>query len=314
MPYSIAFCGTPNFAVPALESLIEDSDFNIELVLTQPDRPSGRGKKLKPSPVKVFAQEHSLEVITPEKVSEESILNLIKEKKLDAAVVVAYGQILPQTFLDSFQKGCVNIHSSLLPRWRGAAPMQRALMEGDEVTGVSLQKIVKKLDAGDIIGERVFPLTQEMGAKELYDQLSHLGAELIVNEFKQFLEDKIDLKVQDESQVTYAKKIMKEEGLIDWSLSALQIHNKIRGLNMGGPFGYSQFREKQIKLHSSRPYEEDHSSQPGDVVEVRKDSFFVACGEGLLELYQVQPESKAKMLAGDFIRGYHLQKGDRFGE
>lgn len=293
---------------------MQDSDFEVKVVFTQPDRQAGRGKKLKPSPVKLCAQKYDLSVLTPEKISEEEWLTQIESMNLDLAVVVAYGQILPDRFLNAFNKACVNIHSSLLPRWRGAAPMQRAIMNGDEITGVSLQKIVKKLDAGDIIGETSFSIPIDMGTNVLYEKLSHMGAELLSHKLKDFIEDRVSLKAQDESLVTYAHKIKKEEGLVDWSLSAQEIHNKIRGLNMGGPFAYTSFQGKQLKLHKSLPIELGANHRPGSVMTVKKDSFEVSCGSQRLEVFEVQPESKARMKAGDFIRGYHLKEGDCFGE
>ena len=179
MAYNIIFCGTPEFAVPSLKSLHKDPRFNILRVYTQPDSPSGRGKKLQASPIKKVALELGLDVHTPEKISTTEIINELKDLSIDGGVVVAYGQILSQSFLEALPKGCVNIHSSLLPRWRGAAPMQRALMAGDEQTGVSLQKVVKKLDAGAIIAEEKIEVPLSLGAIELYETLSEKGAQLL---------------------------------------------------------------------------------------------------------------------------------------
>ncbi len=312
MTYKIAFLGTPLFAVPSLAALQGNSNFEISKVYTQPDRPSGRGKKLKPSPIKIAAQDFSLPVETPEKISQPEVIDFIKSEKIDIGVVVAYGQLLSEDFLKAFRYGCVNVHSSLLPRWRGAAPMQRALMAGDAVTGVSLQKVVKKLDAGDVIAESHLKITLDLGATSLYATLSQQGAKLLVENLKPFMEGRLDPIPQDESAVTYAKKISKEEGLVDWKKSALEIHNKIRGLDMGGPFAFSHFKNKTLKLHKSTPIEGDHQAQPGMIVDVKKESFLVACGQGELELHVVQPESKAKMKAADFIRGYHIKEGDCF--
>ncbi len=300
------------FAVPALAALQTSPEFEVLKVFTQPDRPSGRGNKLKPSPIKMAAQDFSLPVETPEKISTPAIIESIRLEKFDVGVVVAYGQILSQDFLDAFTYGCVNVHSSLLPRWRGAAPMQRALMAGDEVTGVSLQRVVKKLDAGDVIAEIQMPLPIEIGATQLYAGLSQKGAQLLTRNLGAYIKGVIKPVPQDESQVTYAKKILKEEGLVDWNQSSFAIHNRIRGLDMGGPFAYTHFNQKTLKLHKSLPLEGQHQAQPGMVVDVKKESFIVACGEGELELFIVQPESKARMNSADFIRGYHLKEGDRF--
>lgn len=300
------------FAVPTLAALQGSPDFEVKKVYTQPDRPAGRGKKLKPSPVKVAAQDFGLEVATPEKISVPEIIEDINNQNFDLAVVVAYGQILSQEFLDAFKFGCVNIHSSLLPRWRGAAPMQRAIMAGDKTTGVSLQKIVKKLDAGDVIAEAKIDLPIDMGTQVLYTTLSQMGAQLVTSDLPRFLAGDQPAKPQDESKVTYAKKIEKSEAFVDWNLSAEQVHNKIRGLDMGGPFAATHFNGKILKLHQSLPNTNDHQARPGMVVDCGVASFTVACGEGELELFVVQPESKARMKASDFMRGYHLKEGDRF--
>ncbi len=312
MAYNIIFCGTPDFAVPSLKSLHNDPRFNIVRVYTQPDRPSGRGKKLQASPVKKVALELGLEVHTPEKISTTETIDELKKLSIDGGVVVAYGQILSKSFLEALPKGCVNIHSSLLPRWRGAAPMQRALMAGDKETGVSLQKVVKKLDAGDIIAEERMALPLFMGAIELYETLSLKGARLLTENLQAYYEGQKELAAQDESKITYAKKIEKQEGKIDWKNEAMDIHNKIRGLEMGGPNASSQFRGKNLKIHKSQWIEVETNSDPGVVVNVEKESFDVACGKNAVRLLMVQPESKAKMSAADYIRGYQVKKGDQF--
>ena len=310
MAYKVIFCGTPEFAVPSLKALQGDPEFIMDLVLSQPDRPSGRGKHLKASPVKKTAQALGVEVWTPEKVKDEECLEKLAARQADLAVVVAYGQILPQKFLDMFPKGCVNIHSSLLPRWRGAAPMQRAIMAGDKESGVSLQVIVPALDAGDVIGERKVQIPESMGAMELYLQLKSMGCELLKKELKEFLLGERKAQPQKAEDVTLAPKIQKSEALVDWKQSAENIHNKVRGLNMGGPFAMAQFRGKQIKLHKTKVVSETSDQKVGHVSCVEKNFFRVQCGEGQVELSEVQPESKAKMNVADFIRGYQPQVGE----
>jgi len=312
MAYKIAFCGTPEFAVPALAALQNHPEFEVVKVFSQPDRPSGRGKKLKPSPVKMAAEGFSIPVETPERVSTSEIVDEIKGGEYDLGVVVAYGQILSQDFLDAFKHGCVNVHSSLLPRWRGAAPMQRALMAGDQETGVSLQKVVKKLDAGDVIAEHKLSVPIEMGAMELYTTLSKLGAILLTENLIPFMNNQIELRPQNEADVTHAGKIMKDEGLINWDLENQIIHNKIRGLDMGGPFAFTNFKSKTLKIHKSLPLEGERRAEPGVIVEVGSESFKVACRKGELEIFMVQPESKARMKSADFIRGYHVKEGEHF--
>lgn len=313
MSYRILFCGTPEFAIPSLAAVSAHSSCEVVRVYSQPDRPSGRGQKLQPSPVKIKAQELGLEVRTPEKIVTDEELKDIKSLGCDLAVVVAYGQILSQDFLNLFPHGAVNIHSSLLPRWRGAAPMQRAIMEGDSETGVSLQRVVRKLDAGDVIAEKKIQLTINMGARELHDRLSVLGAELLVETLPAYLTGQIDLKVQNHDQVTYAKKIEKAEAFIDWQQSAFRIHNKIRGLNLGGPFATARFRNQTIKIHQSLFVADGaHQGHPGEVIDLSPTSIRVACGLDAIEILRVQPENKAAMSAADFLRGYRLSKGERF--
>lgn len=295
--------------MPSLKNLVTDPDFEVVSVLSQPDRPAGRGKKLSPSPVKICAQELGIFVQTPESVKE--IIPELKEQALDLAVVVAYGQILPKSFLESFSLGAFNIHSSRLPRWRGAAPMQRALMAGDKISGVSLQKIVPKLDAGDVVAEKSLEIPIAMGFVELHDQLSQMGAQLLIEDLKAFLKGDRQAQPQDESQVTYAKKIEKTEANIDWGQAAVDIHNLIRALNGGGPFAQTRFRNKSLKIHKSLPLQ--GSGNPGEVLELGNDFLTVGCGQGALKVLMVQPESKAKMAAADFLRGYQLKIGEQLG-
>jgi len=219
----IAFLGTPEFARFQLESLINDEHFEVVGVISQPDRPSGRKMKLKPSPVKVLAEEHNIPVLTPEKVKD--VLDEIKTWKAEAAIVVAFGQILTQSFLDIFPLRVVNIHGSILPRWRGAAPIQRAIMSGDTDTGVSLQIMIKKLDAGDVLGIREIKISDAVDAVDLHDQMKVLGADLLHIEFMDYLRGHLVGQPQDEKLVTYATKLEKSEGEINWLLSHRVLFN-----------------------------------------------------------------------------------------
>lgn len=299
----VVFLGTPEFAVPSLEALIEDEHFEVVGVVSQPDRPAGRKRKLTPSPVKVFAESKGLEVLSPEAVKEEDILAKIRDYKADAAVVVAFGQILTQDFLDIFPFGAVNIHSSILPRWRGAAPMQRALMEGDCESGVSLQKIVLKLDAGDVLGTRKVELDDKINAIELHDQLKVLACDLLKVDFMDYVRGNLGGTPQDETQVTYAKKIEKSEAVIDWGKPAQEIHNQIRGLAMG-PQPWAILSGMKLKFHRSAVVNEQGS--PGDILKKTDGEFIIACGEKALQILEIQPESKAKMDIKAFLRGYKV--------
>jgi methionyl-tRNA formyltransferase len=317
MAHRLLFCGTPEFAVPSLEALAKTSQ--IVHVLSQPDRPAGRGQKLQASPVKKKALELGLPVTTPENINEVPNIEFLRTLQLDAIVVVAYGQILKQPFLDLCPQKCVNLHGSCLPRWRGAAPIQRALMAGDRESGVSLQVIVKKLDAGPVIGERRIPLDRDINAIELHQRLQTLGVELFEKEFISFLNGKQTPIVQDEAHVTYAEKIQKSEARIDWSWPAEKIHNLVRGLALG-PSAVSRFLDQDYKIHKTRvvgaDMEKSHrapsKTKPGTVVSVASDHFTVACGEGVLEVWQLQPDSKKRLSAEEFLRGFSLPQGGVF--
>ena len=309
----VCFLGTPEFAVTSLKALLEDDHFEVVGVVTQPGRPAGRKLQLTPSPVKVLALEHHLKVLTPESLKNSPEMNEeIKSWGAEVGVVVAFGQILTQAFLDSFPFGCVNVHGSILPRWRGAAPIQRAIEAGDAETGVTLQKMVKKLDAGDIIGIRKVTIHPEMTAMELHDQLAVLGADLLRVELMDYVRGNLAPIPQDESQVTVARKIDKLESEVDWNASAKAIDGKIRGF-VYGPGTYTILQGKKLKLHKATPVSEPTKAAPGTIVAVNPDHISVATGEGILKLYEVQPESRNRMKVADFLKGHDLKPGDKIG-
>ncbi|OFZ31345.1 MAG: methionyl-tRNA formyltransferase [Bdellovibrionales bacterium RIFCSPHIGHO2_01_FULL_40_29] len=308
----VCFLGTPEFAALHLAALLSDSRFSVVGVVTQPDRPAGRKMQLTPSAVKVLAVEKSLPLLTPENLRKEpEAFKIIQSWNADIAVVVAFGQILSQDFLDSFKLGAVNVHGSLLPRWRGAAPIQRSIEAGDSETGVSLQKMVKKLDAGPVIGERHIKLDQEITAVQLYDQLAVLGCELLKTDLVDYCDGKKELLPQDETQVTLAAKIEKEESLIDWSLSAQKIHDKIRAFTMG-PGTYCLFQGKRLKIHKTKVIKSELKSPAGSIQKIDSDGLVIQTGSGQLALLEVQPESKSKLAIGDFLKSHQLHKGDLF--
>lgn len=304
------FLGTPEFARAQLEFLSRDEHYEIVGVVTQPDRPAGRHMHLQPSPVKKFALEKGYPVLTPEKMTPE-VIEQIASWKAEVAIVVAFGQILPQAFLDLFPKKAVNIHASLLPRWRGAAPIQRAIMAGDKETGVALQVIVKKLDAGDVIGSYSLPITDETDALKLMADMVPLGQKLLHVDLMDYLRGNISPRMQDESAVTYAHKIEKSEARLDLTLSARELFNRIRGLVMG-PGSYIMRGGKILKLHKVKLLEAAKVSKPGVVTEIGDDHFVVSCGAGALALYEVQPESSKRMSAKDYMLGHPLKVGDSF--
>lgn len=308
----VCFLGTPEFAATHLKSMLADDHYQIVGIVTQPDRPAGRNLKLTPSPVKVLALENNLEVITPEKLStDEEALKKIKQWNAEIAVVVAFGQILKQHVLDLFPLGAVNVHGSLLPKWRGAAPIQRSLEAGDTVTGVALQKMVLKLDAGAVIGERKLQLDERINSIELYEKLAQLGCELINVELMDYVKGHLVPVEQNESLVTIAKKITKEESKINWHDSALKIHNKIRGFAIG-PGTFAFFQNKRVKFHKTFYKAGAPRGNAGEVVQVNMQNFFIMTGDGLLEVIELQPESKPKISAEQFIKQVSLKTGDRF--
>lgn len=322
--HRIAFLGTPEFASAHLAALIEDPHFEVVGVVTQPDRAKGRHMHLTPSPVKELALQNKIPVITPESIKVESVLLEIASWKAEAAIVVAYGQIVPQKFLDLFPLKVVNVHASLLPRWRGAAPIQRAIEAGDKISGVSLQVMKRKLDAGDVIGSYSLPLNSQIDSFELHDALIPLGIKLLHVDFMDYLRGNLIPTPQDETLVTYAHKIEKEEAVIDWSRSAVQIHNHVRAMVMG-PGSVTTFEQrdvttgavvgrKKIKFIETEPIVglSNPIDTRGCVSEVDKDFFTVMCGHGLLRVQTVQPESRSKMSVKDFLLGHKLQEGDHF--
>lgn len=310
----VCFMGTPQFAVTCLQSLLEHSDFEVVGVVTQPDRPAGRKLQLTPSAVKVLALEKNKPIVTPESLKVESEhWQVIRSWNADVAVVVAFGQILTESFMSLFPYGCVNVHASLLPHWRGAAPIQRAIEAGDQVTGVALQKMVKKLDAGDVIGLRKCEIGKNQNALELHDVLAQLGAETLTTDLVNYVRGQVQLTVQDETKVTYAKKIENNEAVIDWKLPAKIIHRKVRAFVLG-PGTYTVYQNKKIKIHRCEVLEQKTINRPGVIEQVNLESIDIACGEQILRVFELQPESRQRMLVSDFLKGHQLKKGDIFGE
>lgn len=307
------FLGTPDIARHCLEAMIKDPHFEIVGVVTQPDRPAGRKLQLQPSAVKELVLPLGIPILSPENINTPEVMEQIAVLKAEVAVVVAFGQILRQAFLDLFPGKVVNVHASILPHLRGAAPIQRALMNGNAETGVCLQVMVRKLDAGAVLGVRRFALTPEMNAFDSYAQCRELGAKLLEVDLMDYLRGNLTPVPQDESKVTYAAKIEKSESEIDWSWPAVKIHNLVRGLAMG-PVAQTRRAGKILKIHRTRLGGEAKSSlRPGQVAAVTEKSLIVQCGQGSLELLEVQPESRAKMPIQEYLRGYPARPGDPIG-
>lgn len=304
--FRVCFLGTPEFAVHSLKALLDDEHYQVVGVVTQPDRPAGRKMVLTPSPVKKFALEHNLPVISPEKVSREENLEIIRKWGAEVAVVVAFGQILSVPFMQLFKFGAVNVHGSLLPKWRGAAPIQRSVEAGETETGVALQVLVKELDAGDVLGVRKVQVDEDKTAMELHDELAVLGADLLHVELMDYLRGNLTPVPQDASQVTYAKKLDKAESLLDWTWSAKALHNKVRAFTMG-PGTYTLRDGKRLKIVKTKLHSNVKSSAaPGTIVGSDETGLLVQTGDGVLTVLEVQPESKAKMSAREYLSGASL--------
>ncbi|MFP5519856.1 MAG: methionyl-tRNA formyltransferase [Bdellovibrionia bacterium] len=309
----IAFLGTPEYAAICLKALLADEHYEVVGVVTQPDRPAGRKLVLTPSPVKQVAMAHGLKVISPESLKNSPVLvDEVRSWGADVGVVVAFGQILTEDFMGMFPFGCVNIHASLLPRWRGAAPIQRAIEAGDSETGVALQKMVKKLDAGKVLGVRKVAITPSLNSLQLHDILAALSCELLHVELMDYLRGNLAGIEQDESQVTYAKKIEKIESALDWNLPAEVLDRKIRALAWG-PGTFTVWQTKKIKIHQALVLAEKKASPPGTVMRLTEEGLDVATGNGVLRILELQPESRNRMKVADFIKGQTLKEGDVLG-
>jgi methionyl-tRNA formyltransferase len=306
----IIFAGTPEFAVPALAALI-DAGHDIVMVLTQPDRPAGRGMKLKASPVKLLAEQHALHVFQPDSLKDQAAQNRIAAAKADVMIVAAYGLIIPTVVLGMPRYGCYNIHASLLPRWRGAAPIHRAILAGDRETGVTIMEVVPALDAGAMISKGVVPITETDTTQSLHDALSKQGADLMVAAMAELHETgHLAATPQDEALVTYAHKLEKAEAAMDWHKSAVELSRQVRAFN---PFPVAQSILKDEVCRIWMAVAQSGNAQPGEVVSVQ-DGILVGTGDGLLLITELQAPGGKRLDAQAFIQGHHLKVGDHFGE
>jgi len=303
----IIYAGTPEFAVPALQGLI-DAGHEIVMVLTQPDRPAGRGMQLKASPVKQLALQHGLRVFQPESLKPAEVQAELAAAQADVMIVAAYGLIIPTAVLNLPSKGCYNIHGSLLPRWRGAAPIHRAILAGDAETGVTIMEVVPKLDAGNMISKWAVAITEADTTQSLHDAISREGARLMV-EAMQTLQTTGQLasEVQDESLVTYAHKLEKSESAIDWTQPAQQLSRQVRAFNPF-PVATAKFKEQVCKIWFAQAA--NGQGQPGRVLETQP--LRVACGEGVLDIHELQMPGGKRQTAQQFVQGQHVQVGDQF--
>lgn len=294
----IVFAGTPDFAVPTLQALL-DSPNQVCAVYTQPDRPSGRGRKLTASPVKELATSHNIPVYQPENFKQTEDIEQLRALNADLLVVVAYGLILPQTVLDIPRLGCINVHGSLLPRWRGAAPIHRALMAGDSKTGITIMKVVKKLDAGDMLYKVECPITASDTSSSLHDELAQMGAAGLVNVVAQIEQGTVVAEPQDESLVTYAHKLEKSESILDWSRPAEELDRQIRGLN-AWPVAQTLFRGEVLRVWLSAVVNRPCELEPGTIT-CSEQALDVATGNGVLRLLEVQLPGGKRIAGKDFL-------------
>lgn len=295
----IIFAGTPDFAARHLDALLS-SEHQIVGVFTQPDRPAGRGKKLMPSPVKVLAEANNLPVFQPASLRPQENQELVSSLNADVMVVVAYGLILPKAVLDMPRLGCINVHGSLLPRWRGAAPIQRSLWAGDTETGITIMQMDVGLDTGDMLYKLSCPITAEDTSASLYDKLANLGPQGLLDTLTQLANAATQPEVQDEALATYAEKLSKEEARIDWSLSAEQLERCIRAFNPW-PMSWLEIDDQPVKVWQASAIAKASTAEPGTIVAASKQGIQVATGNGILNLESLQPAGKKAMSAQDLL-------------
>ena len=308
----VLFWGTPDFAVKSLKALIE-SNHQVVGVVTQPDKPKGRGQKIQPTPVKEEALKHNIPVFQPEKIkNNQEFLETIKKLNPDISVVVAYGKILPEEIINIPKYKTINVHASLLPEYRGAAPIQRAIMEGKDKTGVCIMEIIKELDAGDIYACREVEITEDDDIISLHDKLAEEGARLLIEVLDKIEKGEIDKKPQNHEKATYAKPIEKSEGKIDFRRSAREIFNQIRALKVW-PKAYAKFRDEEVKILDAKIVECNVNALPGEIIKAdEKEGIVVKTGDRCLLLKIIQFPNSKPITTQDAIRGYKIKAGERF--
>lgn len=300
----VVFMGTPDIAAACLKKILADG-FDVVGVYTQPDRPKGRGMKLVPSPVKEVALAANIPVFQPENFREEEPVEQLRALCPDVCAVVAYGRILPQKVLDVPKQGCVNIHASLLPKYRGSAPYQWAVLDGLEETGVTAQYMALKMDAGDIIDVSKTPIGENETAGELLERLALLGADLLSKTLTRFANGTVTAAPQNEAEVSFAPMLDKTMCPIDWTKPARQVHNHVRGLHPW-PVATMELQGKTFKVHATKVVE--GSGKPGEILGLTKTGLRVACGEGAVEVLSLQAEGGKRMAAPDYFRGHPLER------
>ena len=304
----IVFMGTPDFAVPCLKTLNEN--YEVIAVITQPDRPKGRGQKLMPSPIKEYALEHNLTVLQPEKIKSAEIEEKLKNLAPDIIVVVAFGQILSKAILDIPKLGCINVHASLLPQYRGAAPIHWSIINGETKTGITTMYMDVGLDTGDMILKEEVAISAKMNTGELHDTLMNIGAKTLLQTIQQIAEGSVVRTKQNDAESTYAPLLTKELEKINWLLPATEIYNLVRGLNPW-PVAFSIFKGKKLKIWQTKVVDTVATGEIGTVLSITETGFTVQTGKGILEILELQPESKRKMTAKDFVCGNQIAINDK---
>lgn len=305
----IVFMGTPDFAVPCLERLVKDGH-QVAAVFTQPDKPKGRGYTLTPPPVKVCAMEHGIEVFQPKSMKDGEALEILKKIEPQLIVVVAFGKILPKEILDLPPYGCINVHGSLLPKYRGAAPIQWSVLNGDKITGITTMYMDVGLDTGDMLLKSETKIGENETSGELYDRMKVMGADLLSETIKKLEDGTVTRTKQNDEESSYASMLDKSMCNIDWNQSAVKVHNKVRGLSPW-PVAVAKLNDKKVKIHQTKVFNKDGSKgEPGEIISL--NPFVVACTEGSLEILELQLEGKKRMKSKDFLMGHRLSVGDRF--
>jgi len=306
--FRIVFMGTPDFAVPSLRALITSGE-DIIAVVTQPDKPKGRGKHLTPPPVKELALKHNIPVLQPEKIRDAVFINTIRKFSPDIIVVVAYGKILPKDILDIPPKGCINVHASLLPKYRGAAPINRAIINGERETGVTTMLMDEGMDMGNMLLSERMEIKDNDTASDVHDRLKDIGAGLLMKTINGIKAGAVAPLPQDNSQASYAPVLKKEDGRIDWTMGAAEIRNLIRGMDPW-PGAYTRWEGMQIKVFRAKVLPEGRAAeQAGTILNVSADGICVATGRGTLVITELQPENRDRMIVSEFIKGYRIGKG-----
>ena len=308
----IVFMGTPDFAVPPLRALTE-AGYEVAAVVTQPDKPKGRGKTLLPTPVKEEALMHEIPVYQPQKVKNNpEFMDILKEIAPDIIIVAAFGQLIPKEILELPKFGCINIHASLLPKYRGAAPIQQAVIDGEKESGVTIMQMAEGLDTGDMISKIVIPLSPEETGGSLFGKLAQAGAELLIKTLPSIEQGTAEYEKQpEESPTSYAAMITKQMGLMDFNRQACELERLVRGLNPW-PSAYTFINGKTLKVWKCKVSMEETEAVPGTVFLTDKEGIHVACGQGVLILTEVQLEGKKRMETEAFLRGYHIENGTVF--